>query len=214
MNTSRMIKWTLLCAALALPVVAWAQHAQGPAPSAPQAPAAPVLDEQEIDELVALGMDDGEDWFADDEGPGGDMQVTVRKGGRGPGMRGGMGMHMRMAKLDLTDAQRDKMRDLHEAAMRKNIQRQADMKIARLDLHKLMRADAPSAQAVNTQIDKIAKLQADGMKARFEVLMQARALLTPEQLKKLKETPGPGPGAGPGMMMHHGMGGPPSGGHH
>ena len=33
--------------------------------------------------------------------------------------------------------------------------------------------------------------------------MQARALLTPEQLKKLKESPAPG---GKGMKMHHGPG--------
>jgi Spy/CpxP family protein refolding chaperone len=43
---------------------------------------------------------------------------------------------------------------------------------------------------VNAQIDKISKLQADGMKARFDATMQARAVLTPEQLKKLRAGPG------------------------
>ena len=214
MKTSRM-QWMMLCAALALPMTAWAQHGQAPAPSAPpapQAPHGPKDSNQEFDELVALG-DDGGAWFGDGEegGPGGDMH---RGGGpgmrRGPGGHGaGMELHMRMANLDLTEAQRDKMRDLHEAAMRKNIQRKADLEIARMDLHKLMRADAPSAQSVNTQIDKIAKMRADAEKAHFEVFLQARALLTPEQLKKLKEPPAPG--GGKDMKMHHGPGIPEDG---
>jgi len=213
MKASRM-QWMLLCAALALPASAWAQHghpsAPSPpaAPSAPHAPETPEWNEQELDELIAMG-DEGGDWFAEgDEGGGGDMHRMVMRGGqRGHGRRGG-GMHMRMANLDLTDAQRDKMRELHEAAMRKNIQRRADLQIARMDLHKLMRADAPSAQAVNSQIDKMAKMRADAAKAHFETFMQARALLTPEQLKKLKDSPGHG---GMGMNMHHGSGAPEAG---
>ena len=214
MKTSRM-HWMMLCAALALPVTAWAQHGQAPsasAPPAPQAPGSPEDRDQEFDELVALG-DDGGSWFGEggEGGPGGDMHRGGRPGmRRAPGGHGaGMALHMRMANLDLTDAQRDKMRDLHEAAMRKNIQRKADLEIARMDLHKLMRADAPSAQSVNTQIDKIAKMRADAEKAHFEVFMQARALLTPEQLKQLKESPAPG--GGKGMKMHHGPGIPESG---
>lgn len=228
MKNSRM-HWMLLCAALALPTYALAQHGHAPAapsapksPDAPSAPDAPEWNEQEMDELMVLGGDE-DMWFIEgdeaggagtwEDESGGQRRIVVRNVHRGPGgkgggggMHGGMGMHMRMAKLDLTDAQRDKMRDLHEAAMRKNIQRQADMKLARMDLHKLMRADAPSTQSVNAQIDKMAKLHADGTKSRFETHMQARALLTPEQLKKLKAAPGPG--ASSGMMMHHGSGGP------
>ena len=214
MKTSRM-QWMMLCAALALPMTAWAQHGQSPAPSAPSAPQAPHGPEdsdQEFDELVAMG-DDGGSWFAegDEGGPGGDMHRMAKPGmRRGPGRHGaGMGFHMRKANLDLTDAQREKMRDLHEAAMRKNIQRKADLEIARMDLHKLMRADAPSAQSVNTQIDKIAKMRADAEKAHFDTFLQARALLTPEQLKKLKEPPAPG--GGKGMKMNHGPGIPESG---
>lgn len=216
MKNSRM-QWMLLCAALAVPVSAWAQHGQAPGASAPKAPSAPPADspawsEQELDELVALG-DDGGAWLdeGDEGGPGGDMhRIVMRDMQRGPGRHGGgMGMHMRMANLDLTDAQREKMRDLHEAAMRKNIQRQADLKIARMDLQKLMRADAPSAQSVNAQIDKMAKMRADAAKAHFETYLQARALLTPEQQKKLKESHGPGGDAG--MMMHHGSGAPEAG---
>jgi Spy/CpxP family protein refolding chaperone len=118
-------------------------------------------------------------------------------GGRTFNRRGAMGMRLRLAQLDLTDAQRTKLRDLHEAQARKAIQRRADMQLARMDLRKLMRADKPDVGAVNAQIDKIARMQAEGMKAAFETRIQARAVLTPEQLKKLQAPMDP--------MMRHEM---------
>jgi Spy/CpxP family protein refolding chaperone len=133
----------------------------------------------------------------DDDGPDGPqgdaMKHMHRKMMGGPGARGmrmRRGLAMRFAALDLTDAQRDKLRDIHEVAARKSVQRGADMQLARMDLRKLMRADAPTTSSVNAQIDKITRLQADGMKAHFDTFMQARAVLTPEQLKKLKSGPG------------------------
>lgn len=174
-----------------------------------------------VERRIVRGGPDGPD------GPSGaprTMIVRTGPGGMGqPGMRGSMhgqrmrmmnrhGMAMRLAQLGLTDDQRTKMRGLHEAAMRKDIQRRADLQLAMLDLRKAMRADKPEAAAVNAQIDRIAKLRADAMKSRFETRMQARALLTPEQLKKLGERPGgmggPGaPGAPGGPGMGHGRGG-------
>ena len=148
-------------------------------------------------------------------GPGG-MGMGMRQGmgmghGMGQGMRrgymsgrpmmhGGMPLVMRikLAQLDLSAAQRDKLRDLHEAHARKAILRRADLQLARMDLHRLMRADKPDAGAVNSQIDKLARLHADGLKAMFEVRMQARAVLTPEQIKQLHGPMDP-------MMMHPGM---------
>ena len=208
MKTSRMT-WMLLCTALALPVAAWAQHGQ--APPAPHAPAPSVHDSH--DDLALGGPDE---WFAPDELPGGDLFMDEGGGGgdapmmrhhrramRMHGERGqGMSMHRRFAKLDLTEQQRDKMREIHDAAERKSIQRNADLQVARLDLHKLMRADSPNAQAVNAQIDKMAKLRAEAMKSHYETYLQARALLTPEQLQKLKEPPAAG--SGQKKMRQHG----------
>jgi Spy/CpxP family protein refolding chaperone len=132
-----------------------------------------------------MAFDDGGRGDGPGQGPHGRMGGP---GGRGMMMRRGLGM--RLEALDLTDAQRTKLRDIHEAVARKNIQRRADMELARMDLRKLMRAETPSASAVNAQIDKISRLQAEGMKAKFDALMQARAVLTPDQLKKLRSGPG------------------------
>jgi Spy/CpxP family protein refolding chaperone len=141
-------------------------------------------------------------------GPGGGGMGMHRGGMRGGPMfrrRGAMGMRLRLAQLDLTEAQRTKLRDLNDAHARKAVQRRADLQLARMDLRKLMRADKPDAGAVNAQIDKLSRLQADGMKSAYELRMQARAVLTPEQLKKLQAPMDP-------MMMRHGRMGTPDGG--
>lgn len=183
------------------------------------APGAP--GERRIVERRIVRGGGGPEGMGGPEGAPHTMIVRTGPGGMGgPGMTGSPhgrrmrmmqrhGMAMRLAQLDLTEDQRTRMRGLHEAAMRKDIQRRADLQLAMLDLRKAMRGDKPEAAAVNAQIDRIAKLRADAMKSRFETRMAARALLTPEQLKKLGERPGRdggmgGPG-GPGMG--HGRGG-------
>ncbi|MFN8588373.1 MAG: Spy/CpxP family protein refolding chaperone [Candidatus Eisenbacteria bacterium] len=136
------------------------------------------------------------------------------------GMRGGPGMgrgagHMAMmfGMLDLSDAQKAKMRDIHERQMRSNIQARADLQLARMDMAKLMRAENPDQAAINAQVDKMAKMRADVQKSRIATMLEARAQLTPEQRKKLDamRANGPmgmhgGPGmGGPGMHMMHGQ---------
>lgn len=149
-------------------------------------------------------------------GPGGMGHGGM--GGPGMGMRGpggpGMGRGMRhpammFAMLDLSDAQKDKMRDIHERAARTQIQARADMQIARMDMAKLMRADNPDQGAINAQIDKMAQIRAGMQKTRAAAMLEARAQLTPDQRKKMKEMHANGP-----MMMHGGMGHPGMGGGH
>ena len=122
--------------------------------------------------------------------------------GRGRGMGMGRGMGAAFARLDLTDAQREKLADIHERQMRRNVQARADLQLARMDLHKLMKAESPNTAAINAQIDKLAKLRADMQKTHVATFVEARGLLTPEQRKQLRE-PGPG-GPGRGMMFHRG----------
>lgn len=113
-----------------------------------------------------------------------------------------------MAQLDLSEAQRDKMRALHEANARKAVQRRADLQLAQMDLHKLLRADKPDVGTINTQVDRIARLRADGVKAAIDTRLQARAVLTPEQWKTLHA---PMAGRRAPMMKHDMMDGSESG---
>ena len=218
---NRHVKWIWAAALLLSPLAASAQAPKTDPGAAPPAvaPAPPADDdgmwladlfgtgdalESAFDTPDAAEAPDAPGPLAyDDDGGGGPGDPPGhgphahmgRQGGRGMRMRQGLGM--RLAALDLTDAQREKLRDIHEAAARKSVQRRADIQLAHMDLRKLMRAETPSASAVNAQIDKISRLQADGMKAHFDTFMQARAVLTPEQLKKLRTEPG-------AMRMEHG----------
>lgn len=153
-------------------------------------------------------------------GPG--MHAGMGKGmgmghpGMGQGMGRGMGMGrgkghpgMMFAMLDLSDAQKAKMRDIHENAARAQIQARADMQIARMDMRKLMRADRPDQGAINAQIDKMGQMRTAMQKTRVATMLEARAQLTPDQLKKMKALHENGPmGGHPGMGMggHPGMG--------
>jgi Spy/CpxP family protein refolding chaperone len=213
----------MLTAALLIPIAGWAEQRGAPvkpavetarpAPPPAQADDPATDDDLDLGDLVSLGFGDEITELVDHgDGDGGDDERIVDRRvhrivgphrGMGRGMGGGMfgprgaGMRGNLAGLDLTDDQRTKLQALHETQARKAVQRRADMQLARLDLHKLMREDRPNMAGVNSQIDKLARLHAESMKARFETHMQARALLTPEQVKKLRQgMPG----------MHHEMG--------
>ena len=158
----------------------------------------------------ACGMHGGAGMGPGGHGPGMGM-------GRGMGMRrgpGGFGGHgpMMFAMLDLSDAQKAKMRDIHEKQARAGIQARADMQLARMDMAKLMRSDNPDQSAINAQVDRMAKMRADMAKSRIATMLEARSVLTAEQRKKFDEMRangplgmhGPGGPGGPMMRMMHG----------
>ncbi len=126
-------------------------------------------------------------------GPGGRMA--------GPGGMRMMHRQMMAEHLGLSDAQREKMRDIHERAQRGHIQARADIQIAKMDLHKLLCEDHVDRGAVDSQIDKIARLRTEQAHARMAAMLDAREVLTPDQRSKAKE-----------MRMHGPMGLGPHGG--
>lgn len=111
----------------------------------------------------------------------------------GPGMRPGMGDgpgRMRLLQgLDLTAEQHKKLADIDERQERLAVQAQADLRLATMDLQKLMRADAPDKAQIDAQIDKVAQLRTAMEKSRIAALLEVRALLTPDQLKKWQAGP-------------------------
>jgi Spy/CpxP family protein refolding chaperone len=205
-------KWMVALVAAAGLLAAVAAHAAETAKKAPAAPAQPGAARMEApagghddmgmgfedDDLLALGDDDM--GHGPGMGPGGGMGHMGHMGGmgRGPGMRRG-GMAHAFAMLELTDDQREKIAAVHEKQQRKNIQARADLEVARMDLRDLVKAEKPNTTAINTQIDKIARMQAEQRKGQVGALLEARALLTPEQQKKLREMRFKGPGEMHGM---------------
>jgi Spy/CpxP family protein refolding chaperone len=100
-------------------------------------------------------------------------------------------------RLKLTGTQKDKLHGIGEDLARKMIQHRADMATARLDLMDLIKNNSSDRSRIDSQIDTIAKLRADGMKTRITALLDARDVLTSEQRSQLEEWRGSrGPGRG------------------
>lgn len=117
--------------------------------------------------------------------------------GHGPG-RGGTRRAELHKQLNLTDDQKTKIADLRDKRERASIPIQGDLKVAHLDLRKLMRADKPDQRAIDAQIDRMAALRGSLQKAHVAGMLEVRAVLTPAQQKILRES-------GHQLMMGRGM---------
>ena len=108
----------------------------------------------------------------------------------GQGMRGhGQGPHgiMGMAdELGLTDDQKDRLQKMALENQLDMVDKRAAVKKAQIGLKALMLDDADEGK-VFAAIDKVTGLKAEIQKARFRHHQQVKALLTDEQVKKLKE---------------------------
>jgi hypothetical protein len=108
--------------------------------------------------------------------------------GRGVGMGGGFGMGRGYGglaagllrgdgpladRLKLTGTQKDKLHGIGEDLARKMIQHRADMETARLDLMDLLKNNSSDRSRIDSQIDTIAKLRADGMPGPRRLLVSA-----------------------------------------
>ena len=126
-------------------------------------------------------------------GPQGMMGCGMGSGsgpaGRGPGLMGMRGALLE--KLELTDAQREKFAELRDARMRAAIHARADLALAGLDLARLVRAQTPDRAAIDAAIDHLSELRGALQKARVDMLLDMRSMLTPAQRQKLREWRGP-----------------------
>jgi Spy/CpxP family protein refolding chaperone len=201
--------WCAILAVVMCAAPAMAQAPQGAVPRDVKAPpAAAGTGEEDLQTFAALDSED-QDLFAAELGPGGPHEAPMGDAGwsmagmhgrRHPGgpMDGGPGgmrgpqrmrahMMMMAEELELTDAQREKIHGIMDQQMRRGIQERADIQIATFDLHQLMRADQPNKTSIDAQVDKLARLRATLAKERIGSLLQAHALLTPEQKTKLRQ---------------------------
>lgn len=200
-------KWMRWSMAVALGIAALAAAALAQERAAPAARVEVAGEERDTDGDLG-GMDL---LLAADVAPGADHGGAGMHGGMGHGMeqgkgRGGPGGAEFREKLNLTDDQKSKLADIRDRRERAAIPVQGDLRIASLDLRKLMRADRPDQRAIDAQIDRVASLRATLHKARVAGMLEARAVLTPAQQKLMKEHHG-------GMMGHmrgghRGHGGP------
>ncbi len=127
-----------------------------------------------------LGAGPGPESDLDDFMPGG---LGMGRGGNGPGAGAGM-MMRRLAALDLSSDQWARVRQIHLDTQKQIIPKQADVRVAQIDLQQLMQVDQPNMNQIDAKITEIATKRAEVQKLRVRMLMQVRGVLTDEQRQK------------------------------
>ena len=90
-------------------------------------------------------------------------------------------------ELELTDEQVKSLKSIKMDFMKADIQKEADLKVADLELEELMSADKLDMATVEKMIKSIHSMKAEKKIAHLKAFEKAKGLLTPEQLKKKKE---------------------------
>ena len=106
----------------------------------------------------------------------------------GHGQRGGIG-HLLMLgdKIDLTDQQRDRLKEMQVEFQMNRIDRKAELEKAQVQLRVLMHEDDAAEGDVFRAIDEMSRLKADMQKTRYKHRQQVKAVLTDDQVDKLEE---------------------------
>lgn len=127
----------------------------------------------------------------------GSAMAQPPQGGMQP-PQGGMMMHREMMKermgkspleeLGLSDAQKTQIHQTLLDTRKKNIDVEAKLKLAGIELHELMRAEAPDQAKINVKISEVSKLRETLMRNGIETKLAVHKILTPEQRKKLQES--------------------------
>jgi len=122
-----------------------------------------------------------------------------------------------LEELGLSDAQKSQIHQVRLDTRKKNIDVEAKLKLAGIELHELMNAETPDQGKINAKISEVSKWREALMRNGIETKLAVQKILTPEQRKKMQESRASmfGRGrhgarhfGGPGMMRHGGGFGP------
>jgi len=126
------------------------------------------------------------------------------------GMGGMMGedhpMWQHLKGLGLDEKQKEAVRAIKSRAMKEMIKRRADKQIAKLELKDILGKDPVDMRAVEAKLKEIEAIETDMHLSHIKSMEEVKALLTPDQKKKMKEMIEMGPmKGGMGMMQGCGM---------
>jgi Spy/CpxP family protein refolding chaperone len=93
-------------------------------------------------------------------------------------------------KLELTDKQVQDLEKIKMDFMKGRFKTEADLKIAQLELKSLMDKKDAALKDIEAKMNAAAKLETDMKLSHIKAFRQAKALLTPEQMEKLKKGKG------------------------
>lgn len=159
-----------------------------------------------------------------DEGHGG-MKHSQAPGGHEQGEQDEHGGHylkhlLKHAKeIGLTSEQVNKLKQMQLDCKRRHIKLDADIKIAKLELHALLEDEQVELSTIHAKVDQLKNVEGELLMEAVKTKREARALLTPEQKEKDRahheQMKGAGEeqhGGGMGGMGRGGMGGGHRGG--
>lgn len=118
----------------------------------------------------------------------------MRRGGPGngpaePGMQPNPMQRRQAARaeLGLTEVQQADLRKAMESARRDRLRKSTDLKIAKMDLRSLLRAEKVDDKAVLAKLAEAQAAQGALMKLRVDTALAMKRIFTPEQQKKLAQ---------------------------
>lgn len=112
------------------------------------------------------------------------------------------------AALNLSEDQKAQIHKIMLDTRKKNIDTEAKLELAHLELQELLRADNPDQKKIDAQITEVSKLRETMLRARIDTRLAIQKVLTPEQRKKTQgfwpfgRGFGEGHGGGPERGMH------------
>ena len=113
----------------------------------------------------------------------GDAQMRRGAGSGAPMQQRRMAMHV---ELGLTDVQKADIQKLRETSRKDRLRKSTDLKIARLDLHSLLRSDKVDEKAVATKLAEVQVAQGAMLKLHVDSALAMKRILTPEQQKTMQ----------------------------
>jgi Spy/CpxP family protein refolding chaperone len=90
-------------------------------------------------------------------------------------------------KVGLSDDQVKKLEQLRSDFEKETIRKEADIRVAEIDLNNLLQASSPEMDKIEAKIREIERLRADLRIARLRAVEKGKGLLSAEQRKKLQE---------------------------
>ena len=158
--------------------------------------------------ILAAGLAAGSAFAAEGESQRegfrrGGMRANFSRGGHRGGMRRMHRLGMMKEALGLTDEQVIKIKDIHTEGRKAGIKMRAGIRVARIEMRQLMRAEKVNRASLDRKIKEISALREKMMRHRVDTRLKVHAVMTPGQRKKARAMTPPGHRGGSG---HRGSG--------
>ncbi len=120
------------------------------------------------------------------------MRANFSRPGHRHGMRRMRHLGMMKEALGLTDDQVVKIKDIHTEARKTGIKVRAGIRVARIEMRQLMRAEKVDRASLDRKIKEISALRKKMMRHRVDTRLKVHAVFTPGQRKKARAMTPPG----------------------